>query len=75
MKFIYLIFINRYFCANKNGNILSFQKGVFRMNCVDCLDRTNVVQGLLARRIILIQLIVRMIQLIDEFKITDYNDT
>lgn len=27
----------------------SRQEGVFRTNCVDCLDRTNVVQGLLAR--------------------------
>lgn len=27
----------------------SLQEGVFRTNCVDCLDRTNVVQGLLAR--------------------------
>ncbi len=26
----------------------SFQKGVFRTNCIDCLDRTNVVQSLLA---------------------------
>ncbi|KAK9864404.1 hypothetical protein WJX84_006665 [Apatococcus fuscideae] len=25
------------------------QRGVFRTNCIDCLDRTNVVQGLLAR--------------------------
>jgi hypothetical protein len=25
------------------------QEGVFRTNCIDCLDRTNVVQGLLAR--------------------------
>jgi hypothetical protein len=25
------------------------QEGVFRVNCVDCLDRTNVVQGLLGR--------------------------
>ena len=24
--------------------ILSQQKGVYRMNCIDCLDRTNVVQ-------------------------------
>eukprot|EP00775_Hariotina_reticulata_P001529 gene1529-1867_t len=27
----------------------SRQAGVFRINCVDCLDRTNVVQGLLGR--------------------------
>jgi hypothetical protein len=25
------------------------QSGVFRINCVDCLDRTNVVQGVLGR--------------------------
>lgn len=28
------------------------QKGVFRTNCMDCLDRTNVVQGLFARRVL-----------------------
>lgn len=26
------------------------QSGVFRTNCVDCLDRTNVVQGMLGRK-------------------------
>ena len=25
------------------------QRGVFRVNCVDCLDRTNVVQTAIAR--------------------------
>ena len=25
--------------------VLSQQKGVYRMNCIDCLDRTNVVQA------------------------------
>ena len=46
-----------FFCVNKNGNLISSQKGVFRTNCIDCLDRTNVVQGLLAKRILHIQLI------------------
>ncbi|CAH1403962.1 unnamed protein product [Nezara viridula] len=32
-----------------NGTVVSQQKGVFRTNCIDCLDRTNVVQSLLAR--------------------------
>lgn len=32
------------------------QKGVFRTNCMDCLDRTNVVQSVLARNILLSQL-------------------
>lgn len=27
-----------------NNTVLSHQKGVFRVNCIDCLDRTNVVQ-------------------------------
>lgn len=27
------------------------QSGVFRINCIDCLDRTNVVQGVLARKV------------------------
>ena len=29
------------------------QEGIFRVNCMDCLDRTNVVQSLFARGILL----------------------
>lgn len=32
------------------------QRGVMRTNCMDCLDRTNVVQNLIARRSLLRQL-------------------
>jgi hypothetical protein len=32
-----------YCWTDKEGRICS-QKGVFRVNCIDCLDRTNVVQ-------------------------------
>ncbi|XP_073962782.1 phosphatidylinositol-3-phosphatase SAC1 [Choristoneura fumiferana] len=35
---------------SRGGSVLLRQSGVFRTNCVDCLDRTNVVQSLLARR-------------------------
>lgn len=31
----------------------NLQKGVFRTNCMDCLDRTNVVQSVLARQLLL----------------------
>ncbi len=31
-------------------NVVAKQSGVLRVNCIDCLDRTNVVQGWLARR-------------------------
>ena len=33
---------------NRQDTTLRRQKGVFRTNCVDCLDRTNVVQSLIA---------------------------
>lgn len=36
--------------------VLQTQTGVFRTNCMDCLDRTNVVQSVFARNILLSQL-------------------
>lgn len=33
---------------SKNGQIVQTQKGIVRTNCMDCLDRTNVVQSTLA---------------------------
>ncbi len=33
-------------------DVLSTQKGVFRVNCIDCLDRTNVVQSAFARYVL-----------------------
>lgn len=38
------------FLLRRDGSLISSQEGVFRTNCVDCLDRTNVVQSMLARR-------------------------
>ncbi|GAB1607685.1 hypothetical protein Ahia01_001052400, partial [Argonauta hians] len=38
----------RYCWVDSKGSICE-QKGVFRINCVDCLDRTNVVQTAIAR--------------------------
>ncbi|KAL7028764.1 hypothetical protein ACKWTF_005985 [Chironomus riparius] len=34
----------------RSGSLYSAQDGVFRTNCIDCLDRTNVVQSMLAKR-------------------------
>ncbi|KAH7889626.1 SacI homology domain-containing protein [Phlebopus sp. FC_14] len=39
-----------------NNVLLSKQKGVFRVNCIDCLDRTNVVQSAFARHVLNMQL-------------------
>ncbi len=36
--------------------VVTVQQGVFRTNCIDCLDRTNVVQGMLAKKSLLDQL-------------------
>lgn len=35
--------------ASEDGKVVSQQRSVVRTNCMDCLDRTNVVQGTLAR--------------------------
>ncbi|KAJ7582942.1 SacI homology domain-containing protein [Mycena floridula] len=35
-----------------DGIIMSRQKGVFRVNCIDCLDRTNVVQSAFSRYVL-----------------------
>ncbi len=43
-----------FYHAGPGGEILSVQDGVVRTNCMDCLDRTNVVQSLLARRSMLV---------------------
>ena len=38
-----------YFLMLKEGNVLNVQDGIFRTNCIDSLDRTNVVQNLIAK--------------------------
>ena len=38
----------RYCWMDRVGAVCS-QEGVFRVNCMDCLDRTNVVQTAIAR--------------------------
>ncbi|KAK0228754.1 SacI homology domain-containing protein [Armillaria fumosa] len=39
-----------------DDTVLSTQKGAFRVNCIDCLDRTNVVQSAFARHVLQTQL-------------------
>ena len=34
---------NMFICDQQSKNIIQKQNGIFRTNCVDCLDRTNVV--------------------------------
>ncbi|KAI9304517.1 SacI homology domain-containing protein [Cunninghamella echinulata] len=41
-----------YYYYDENKNIEKTQTGVARTNCIDCLDRTNVVQTMLAKRMI-----------------------
>ncbi|KAL5021530.1 hypothetical protein ScPMuIL_000685 [Solemya velum] len=38
-----------YLAIQRDGTELCEQEGVFRTNCIDCLDRTNVVQSMFAR--------------------------
>jgi hypothetical protein len=46
----------RFFSKLANGAVISWQLGVIRTNCMDNLDRTNVVQSLFARRSLIMQL-------------------
>lgn len=41
-----------YFLLLEDGTLLSTQDGVFRTNCIDCLDRTNVVQSMIAKKVL-----------------------
>lgn len=44
------------FCwVDKTGEVVQRQKGVVRTNCIDCLDRTNLVQGQISLYIVLQQ--------------------
>ncbi|CAK4075398.1 unnamed protein product [Aphanomyces euteiches] len=43
-----------WFEADPDGRVIKKQKGVFRVNCMDNLDRTNVVMSLIARRCVLL---------------------
>lgn len=40
-----------YFLLTRDNVLVSVQDGIFRTNCIDCLDRTNVVQSMLAKRV------------------------
>lgn len=40
------------FFVSLNGSILQHQSGVIRSNCIDSLDRTNVVQSMIASRVL-----------------------
>lgn len=50
-----------YFLVDSEGKIVTQQEGTFRSNCMDCLDRTNVIQSLLARRSLQAQLQVNVL--------------
>jgi len=42
------------------NQVLSRQKGVVRINCLDCLDRTNVAQMKVAEQILIAQVIISL---------------
>jgi len=53
-----------FFLQEREGSFLMRQTGVFRTNCIDCLDRTNVVQSMLARRNL--QAVLRRLSVLQE---------
>lgn len=57
-----------YFLVDSEGKIVTQQEGTFRSNCMDCLDRTNVIQSLLARRSLQAQLQVNVLLFFDKLE-------
>ncbi|CAG8435658.1 8673_t:CDS:10 [Funneliformis mosseae] len=47
-----LEFFNFFVLDKETNSPIFYQKGVFRTNCVDCLDRTNVVQTIISKTIL-----------------------
>ncbi|XP_011079160.1 phosphoinositide phosphatase SAC6 [Sesamum indicum] len=47
---------SRYLLLNDKGEKVEGQVGIVRTNCVDCLDRTNVTQSMIARKMLEFQL-------------------
>ncbi|KAI3704474.1 hypothetical protein L1987_74695 [Smallanthus sonchifolius] len=47
---------NRYYLLNEKGEKVEGQVGIVRTNCVDCLDRTNVTQSMIGRKMLEYQL-------------------
>ncbi|CAF2073603.1 unnamed protein product [Brassica oleracea var. botrytis] len=47
---------NGYFLVNEKGDKMKEQLGVVRTNCIDCLDRTNVTQSMIGRKMLELQL-------------------
>ncbi|KAG7560462.1 SAC domain [Arabidopsis thaliana x Arabidopsis arenosa] len=47
---------NGYFLLNEKGEKMKDQLGVVRSNCIDCLDRTNVTQSMIGRKMLELQL-------------------
>ncbi|CAH1640793.1 unnamed protein product [Spodoptera littoralis] len=59
---------------SRGGTVLLRQNGVFRTNCVDCLDRTNVVQSLLARLQLNAALRILAVTSTDDEKHTEFDN-
>ncbi|KAL8133660.1 hypothetical protein AgCh_008921 [Apium graveolens] len=47
---------NSYLLLNESGEKVEVQTGVVRSNCIDCLDRTNVTQSMIGRKLLEFQL-------------------
>ncbi|KAL0718583.1 hypothetical protein Bca4012_067906 [Brassica carinata] len=47
---------NGYFLLNEKGEKMKEQSGIVRTNCIDCLDRTNVTQSMIGRKMLELQL-------------------
>lgn len=59
-----------FFLLLRDGTLSSLQEGVFRTNCIDCLDRTNVVQSMLAHRNL--EIVLKKLNILQPNQILEY---
>ena len=60
------LIVHSFFLRSEDKIIRSIQKGSVRTNCIDCLDRTNVVQSVIAKSILKYQFVALEIFNLDD---------
>lgn len=69
-------FCNQFgFFHSIDGKIVQVQRGSFRVNCLDCLDRTNLMQKYISRQMVEIMISHITFEIDHEKAIERYNDT
>ena len=59
------------YCWVDDHGVIQLQDGVFRVNCIDCLDRTNIVQTAIARTVMDLQVSFSNVSVLSQSFLSD----